>query len=425
MKWPLPIMTSKKNNLQPVRGTRDILPDENRLHRHVESVALRITELYGFGEISTPLFEFTDVFSRTLGDTSDIVTKEMYTFKDRGGDCLTLRPEGTAGVARALISNGLAQNLPLKYFYRGPMFRYERPQKGRRRQFHQVGVELLGVAGSHADIDVIALAHHFLSALGLDHIITLELNTLGDLESRNSYRAKLLDYLAVYKDDLSDDSRARLEKNPLRILDSKDEGDRHIIADAPLLKDSLNDASRHFFEDLQEGLVRLSIPYKLNDKLVRGMDYYCHTAFEFTSTDLGAQGTVLAGGRYDGLVSEMGGPDTPGIGWAAGVERLSMLVNTPPEEQRPIAVIPTGQDTTNDALMIAHQLRRKGFRVEYGYTGNVGKRLKRANAANACAAVILGDDEISRNVGLIRDMDSGEQTEVSMDLIDDFLSKYR
>ncbi|MBN07056.1 MAG: histidine--tRNA ligase [Rhodospirillaceae bacterium] len=418
-------MTSKKNNLQPVRGTQDILPEENRLHRYVESVALRITELYGFGEISTPLLEFTDVFSRTLGDTSDIVTKEMYTFRDRGGDCLTLRPEGTAGVARALISNGLAQNLPLKYFYRGPMFRYERPQKGRRRQFHQVGVEVLGVASSHADIEVIALAHHFLSALGLDHIITLELNTLGDLESRRSYRATLLNYLAVYKDDLSDDSRARLEKNPLRILDSKDEGDRHIIADAPLLKDSLNDASRHFFEDLQEGLVRLSIPYKLNDKLVRGMDYYCHTAFEFTSTDLGAQGTVLAGGRYDGLVSEMGGPVTPGIGWAAGVERLSMLVNTPPEEQRPIAVIPTGQDTTSDALMIAHQLRRKGFRVEYGYTGNVGKRLKRANAANACAAVILGDDEISRNVGLIRDMDSGKQTEVSMDLIDDFLSKFR
>ena len=184
-------------------------------------MALRITELYGFGEISTPLLEFTDVFSRTLGDTSDIVTKEMYTFRDRGGDCLTLRPEGTAGVARALISNGLAQNLPLKYFYRGPMFRYERPQKGRRRQFHQVGVELLGVASSHADVEVIALAHHFLSALGLDHIITLELNTLGDLESRSSYRATLLDYLAVYKDDLSDDSRARLEKNPLRILDPR------------------------------------------------------------------------------------------------------------------------------------------------------------------------------------------------------------
>ena len=197
-------MTSKKNNLQPVRGTQDILPDENRLHWHVESVARSITELYGFGEISTPLFEFTDVFSRTLGNTSDIVTKEMYTFKDRGGDSLTLRPEGTAGVARAFISNGLAQNLPLKYFYRGPMFRYERPQKGRRRQFHQVGVELLGVAGSQADIDVIALAHHFLSALGIDQDITLELNTLGDLESRDSYRAKLLDYLAVYKDDLSD-----------------------------------------------------------------------------------------------------------------------------------------------------------------------------------------------------------------------------
>ena len=418
-------MASKKTNLQPVRGTQDILPDENRLHRHVENVAFLTAELYGFGEISTPIFEFTDIFSRTLGDTSDIVTKEMYTFEDRGGDHLTLRPEGTAGIARALISNGLAQNLPLKYFYRGPMFRYERPQKGRRRQFNQVGVELLGVAGNQADIDIIALAQHFLSALGMDHVITLELNTLGDKESRDTYRAKLLDYLAIYKDDLSDDSQERLEKNPLRILDSKDEGDRRIISDAPVLKDSLNDTSRQFFDDLQEGLARLDIPYEINDKLVRGMDYYCHTACEFTSTDLGAQGTVLAGGRYDGLVSEMGGPETPGIGWAAGVERLGMLVQTAPEAQRPIAVIPTGQDTSTDALMLAHRLRRRGFRIEHGYTGNIGKRLKKANAANSRAAIILGDDQILRNTGLIRDMDSGEQTEVSLDLIDDFLSKFK
>ncbi len=418
-------MASRKNNLQPVRGTQDILPDENRLHRHVENVAFLTSELYGFGEISTPLFEFTDVFSRTLGDASDIVTKEMYTFEDRGGDRLTLRPEGTAGVARALISNGLAQNLPLKYFYRGPMFRYERPQKGRRRQFHQVGVELLGVAGTQADIEVIALAQHFLSTLGMDNAITLELNTLGDLESRETYRAKLLDYLTVYKDDLSYDSRERLERNPLRILDSKDEGDQRIITDAPLLKDSLNDTSHQFFDDVLEGLARLAIPYKLNNKLVRGMDYYCHTAFEFTSTDLGAQGAVLAGGRYDGLVGEMGGPSTPGIGWAGGVERLSMLMQTAPEGQRPIAIIPTGQDTESDALMLSHQLRLRGFRIEHGYTGNVGKRMKRANTTNARAAIILGDDEISRNVGLIRDMDSGEQTEVSLDLIDDFLSKFK
>ena len=416
---------SRKTNLQPVRGTQDILPDENRLHRHVENVALITAELYGFGEISTPIFEFTDVFARTLGDTSDIVTKEMYTFEDRGGDSLTLRPEGTAGVARALITNGLAQNLPLRYFYRGPMFRYERPQKARRRQFHQVGVELLGVASSQADIDVIALAQHFLESLGTDNTVKLELNTLGDAKSRDAYRSKLLDYLSVFKDDLSVESKKRLKKNPLRILDSKNDCDQRIIADAPVLKDSLNDDSRRFFDELRDGLARLAIPYDINDKLVRGLDYYCHTAFEFISTNLGAQGTVLAGGRYDGLVGEMGGPPTPGIGWAAGVERLGLLVQTAPEQKRPIAVIPTGEDTAAEAHMLAHRLRRLGYRIEHNYAGNVGKRMKRANTANARAAIILGDDEISRNIGLVRDMDSGEQTEVSMDRINDFLSKFQ
>jgi len=417
-------MASKKSSLQPVRGTQDILPEESLLHRHVEDVALKTAELYGFGEISTPIFEFTEVFARTLGDTSDIVTKEMYSFEDRGGEGLTLRPEGTAGVARAFISNGLAQNLPLKYFYRGPMFRYERPQKGRRRQFHQVGVEILGVAGPQADIEVISLAQQFLTALGMEQSITLELNTLGDAESRTAYREKLVGFLSDYRDDLSEDSRERLEKNPLRILDSKDEGDRKVVADAPLLKDSLNDTSQQFFADLLDGLSRLNIEYELNDKLVRGLDYYCHTAFEFTSTDLGAQGTVLAGGRYDGLIEEMGGPSTPGIGWAAGVERLSMLAKAGEEAQRPISVIPTGQDTANDALVLAHRLRRKGFKIDHGYSGNVGKRMKRANSANACAAIILGEDEISKNVGLVRDMDSGEQTEVSLDQIDGYLAKY-
>jgi len=416
---------SKNAKLNPVRGTQDLLPDEQRVHRHVEETAWRVAELYGFGEVSTPIFEFTDVFARTLGDTTDIVTKEMYTFEDRGGEGITLRPEGTAGLARAFISNGLTQELPLKLFYRGPMFRYERPQKGRRRQFHQVGVELLGVAGVQADIEVIALGRHILDDLKLTGTVTLELNTLGDKESRDAYRQTLVTYLEEVKDKLSEDSLKRLNTNPLRILDSKDDGDREIVAEAPSLMDSLNDESRTFFDELCDGLSRIGIDFSHNDRLVRGLDYYCHTAFEFTTDDLGAQGTVLAGGRYDGLIGQMGGPETPGIGWAAGVERLALMAGGVNEPTRPIAVIPIGEAAMNEALMLTQRLRRKGFAVELGYSGNLGKRMKRANKANARAAVILGEDEMARNAGTERDMDSGEQVEVSLDRLEDTLSAYR
>jgi histidyl-tRNA synthetase len=416
---------SKNAKLNPVRGTQDLLPDEQRVHRHVEETAWRVAELYGFGEVSTPIFEFTDVFARTLGDTTDIVTKEMYTFEDRGGEGITLRPEGTAGLARAFISNGLTQELPLKLFYRGPMFRYERPQKGRRRQFHQVGVELLGVAGVQADIEVIALGRHILDDLKLTGTVTLELNTLGDKESRDAYRQTLVTYLEEVKDKLSEDSLKRLNTNPLRILDSKDDGDREIVAEAPSLMDSLNDESRTFFDELCDGLSRIGIDFSHNDRLVRGLDYYCHTAFEFTTDDLGAQGTVLAGGRYDGLIGQMGGPETPGIGWAAGVERLALMAGGVNEPTRPIAVIPIGEAAMNEALMLTQRLRRKGFAVELGYSGNLGKRMKRANKANARAAVILGEDEMARNAGTVRDMDSGEQVEVSLDRLEDTLSAYR
>ncbi|MBF0394553.1 MAG: histidine--tRNA ligase, partial [Alphaproteobacteria bacterium] len=313
-------------SLQPVRGTHDLLPEEARRHRRVEDTAFEIAERYGYGEIATPIFEFTEVFARTLGETSDVVTKEMYTFTDRGGESITLRPEGTAGVARAFISGGLSQHLPLKFFYRGPMFRYERPQKGRLRQFHQVGVEFLGVSDPLADAEVIGLGAHLLDALGLAGRVQLELNSLGDAESRAAYREALVAYLSRFKDALSKESLDRLERNPLRILDSKDEGDRRVVADAPLLGDHLNEASRAFFDGLKRGLDGLGVAYRVNPRLVRGLDYYCHTAFEFTTDALGAQGTVLAGGRYDGLIGQMGGPATPGIGWAAGVERLGMLL---------------------------------------------------------------------------------------------------
>ncbi len=401
-----------KRTLEPVRGTHDLLPGDMAIHRHVEETALATLSRYGFAEMATPIFEFSDVFARTLGETSDIVTKEMYSFEDKGGDWITLRPEGTAGVARAFISNGLAQELPLKLSYRGPMFRYERPQKGRQRQFHQIGVELLGVDSPLGDVEVIAAGHQVLEALGLGEKVVLELNSLGDGESRNLYRQALVAFLDLHRERISDDSRARLDHNPLRILDSKDEGDRRILRDAPAMTDYLNDHSRTLFAKVQSGLTAAGIPYRINPALVRGLDYYAHTAFEFTTTALGAQGTVLAGGRYDGLIEMMGGPSTPGVGWAAGVERLAMLVGSAPPGTCPIAVIPFPETPWEAAIALTQSLRRAGFAVDMGYSGNVGKRLKRANKVNARFAVLMGDAEQARGAVTLRDMETGEQREI-------------
>ena len=411
------------SSVQPVRGTRDLLPDENRRHRHVVNIARHVAELYGYHEMATPIFEFTEVFQRTLGETSDVVTKEMYTFEDRGGDRITLRPEATAAVARALISGGLMNELPLKYFVSGPMFRYERPQKGRFRQFQQIDIELLGVAEPAADIEVIAVGAHILEALGILDETRLELNTLGDQESRKAYRGALVDFLSGYRDDLSEESRNRLERNPLRILDSKDDGDKEIIADAPLFTEYLNALSRDFFAGVCNGLDELDIAYTPNPRVVRGLDYYCHTAFEFKTTALGAQDAVLAGGRYDGLVRTLGGPDVPAVGWAGGVERLSMLCRVELEPPRPVAIIPIGAAADATARLLAHQLRHAGHIVELGYRGNLSRRLRRANKLGAKLAVLLGEDELARAAATVRDLDSGEQTEVSIDSIEDYLTR--
>lgn len=396
-------------SLQPVRGTHDLLPDEARRARHVTETGRVIAERYGYDEAATPIFEFNEVFARTLGETSDIVTKEMYTFTDKGGDLITLRPEGTAGIARALISGGLSQHLPLKFFYAGPMFRYERPQKGRLRQFHQIGVELLGVAEPAGDIEVIALGAAILDALGVQGNTTLELNTLGNTESRSAYRDTLVEYFSDHRTDLSADSLDRLERNPLRILDSKNEGDRKIVDGAPEFDDSLDVESQAFFAEVCAGLDALGIRWTRNSRLVRGLDYYCHTAFEFTTDALGAQGTVLAGGRYDGLVGQMGGPATPGVGWASGIERLSMLIGDGPAKPRAIAVIPLGDAAEAVALKLTDKLRRAGLPIDLGFRGKMKQRMKRANTINARAAVILGDDELAQSSATIRDLDSGEQ----------------
>ncbi len=400
------------SSLRPVRGTRDLVGDEMRAYRHVVETAHRVAAHHGYQEIATPVFEFVDVFSRPLGETSDVVSKEMYVFEDRGGERLTLRPEFTAGVARAFISGAFGQALPVKLFCSGPAFRYERPQKGRYRQFHQIDAEILGAAEPLADVEVIALGHAILSALGLADRVTLELNSLGNTESRARYRERLVDYLARFRDDLSEDSRARLERNPLRILDSKDKRDREIIRDAPTLGDGFDEDSLRFYDQVQEGLDALGIGYEKNPKLVRGLDYYCHTAFEFTTTELGAQGAVLAGGRYDGLIATLGGPDTAGIGWAAGVERLSMLVGEPPAAARPIVVVPMGDGMEIEALRLATELRAAGHHVEYGFRGRVGQRLKRAAQQNARYALMLGEDELTAGKVQLKDLDTGEQQEI-------------
>ena len=396
-----------------------------RRFRRVVETARAAAERYGYLEMATPIFEFSEVFKRTLGDTSDIVTKEMYTFTDKGGEQLTLRPENTAGVARAFISGGLSQHLPLKYFYAGPMFRYERPQKGRQRQFHQIGVELLGMAGPAGDVEIIACGASILRDLGILDRTVLELNTLGDSESRAAYREALIAYFKAHHDKLSADSRERLGRNPLRILDSKDPGDRALIADAPGFGQHLNQKSRDFFAAVTDGVGALGIAYELNPRLVRGLDYYCHTAFEFTTTELGAQGTVMGGGRYDGLMEIMGGPATAGVGWAAGIERMAMMLAETPSARRPIAVVPVGTGAERPAAGIAERLRRAGFAVELGYGGNIGKRLKRADKLGASVAIILGEDELAKGEAGLRDLDSGEQTAVPLVELEERLARFR
>ena len=410
--------------LQPVRGTRDILPEEMRRHRKVVETARRVASRYGYQEMAVPVFEFTEVFSRTLGETSDIVTKEMYTFAMKDGEQLTLRPEATAGIMRALISGGLSQHLPLKFFFAGPMFRYERPQKGRQRQFHQIDIELVGVAEPLGDVEVIAVGAQILEALGVWAKATLELNSLGDPDSRAAYRAVLVEYLRDHLDRLSEDSRARLDRNPLRILDSKDAGDKALVAEAPVFSDYLNDESRDYFAKVREGLDLMGIAYRLNPRLVRGLDYYTHTAFEFVTTQLGAQGAVLAGGRYDGLAETMGGPSTPGTGWAGGVERLAMLLDNPPAPPRPIAVIPIGGESEGAALRLSEELRRGGLTVDLGFAGNLSKRMKRANKLNARVAILLGEDELAANAATLRDLDTGVQERVALDQLAEHLAQF-
>ncbi len=400
--------------LQPARGTHDLIGEDQRRHTHVVDTARRIAATYGFEEWSTPIFEDTRVFSRTLGETSDVVTKEMYSFTDRGGDGITLRPEATAGLCRALVTNGLTQSLPQKIFCAGPMFRYERPQKGRYRQFHQIDIELIGSAEPLADAEVIACGWHILQALGVAGDTILEINTLGDKDSRQAYREALVTYFSEHQSGLSQDSLARLERNPLRILDSKDEGDRRIVANAPTIAGHLTEAAAAFYAAVRGYLDRFGVPYRENPRIVRGLDYYGHTAFEFVTGKLGSQGTVMGGGRYDGLVEEMGGPPTPAVGWAAGIERLAMLLDQPPELAAPVAVVPIGEAAEAVALTVLQALRAEGIRAEMAYRGNLRRRMERANRIGARAAVIIGQDDITAGVAQVKTLATGAQEAVKL-----------
>ncbi|HQT38407.1 MAG TPA: histidine--tRNA ligase [Acidocella sp.] len=390
--------------LQPVRGTRDLIGDDAARHAYVVDTARRITALYGFSEWQTPIFEDTKVFSRTLGETSDVVTKEMYTFEDRGGDSVTLRPEGTAGVCRALITAGLTQTLPQKVFYNGPMFRYERPQKGRYRQFHQIGVELLGPSTPLADAEVIAAGWQILNELGVAKDVVLNINTLGDAESRDKYRAALVTYFTVHAESLSADSKTRLEKNPLRILDSKDEGDQALVANAPMIYDHLSEKAAQFYMGLKTALTGFGVPFTENPRIVRGLDYYNHTAFEFVTTALGAQGTVLAGGRYDGLVEQMGGHPVPGVGWAAGIERLAMLLESPPVSTPPVIVM--GEEK---AIEVAAHLHGHGVKAEISFQAGFKNGLKYANRRAAKWAVLANPEGL-----VLKNLDDGSQRDITL-----------
>ncbi len=402
------------NELQPARGTHDLIGEDQRRHGHVADTARRVAATYGFDEWGTPIFEDTRVFSCSLGETSDVVMKEMYSFEDRGGEPITLRPEGTAGVCRALVTNGLTQSLPQKVFYAGPMFRYERPQKGRYRQFHQIGIELIGPAEPLADAEVIACGWHILEALGVAGDTVLEINTLGDRPSRQAYRDALVAYFTEHQAGLSQDSLARLDRNPLRILDSKDEADRRIVANAPTIAGHLTEPAAAFYARVQTYLRQFGVPFRENPRIVRGLDYYGHIAFEFITGRLGAQGTVMAGGRYDGLVEEMGGPPTPAVGWAAGIERLAMLLETPPPPPAGVAVVPVGDAAEAAALSVLQSLRAAGIRAEMAYRGNLRRRLERANRIGARAAVILGPDDIAAGVAQVKDLATGEQEAVTL-----------
>ncbi|MGZ8350648.1 MAG: histidine--tRNA ligase [Allosphingosinicella sp.] len=399
---------------QRIRGTQDIWGEEADRFRAVVAAFERVRRLYAFTPLELPVFEATEVFARSIGETTDIVAKEMYTFPDRGGDSLTLRPEFTAGICRAYLSEGWQQLAPLKVAAFGPVFRYERPQKGRFRQFHQLDAEIIGSDSPAADVELLVLADQLLRELGIIDGVELELNTLGDAETRDAWRRALVDHFEAHHADLSEEAVFRLERNPLRILDTKIPGDRLVADGAPPIDDFLTDDAADFFARVTAGLDAAGVAWTRNSRLVRGLDYYRHTAFEFRTDRLGAQGAVIAGGRYDGLIESLGGPFTPAVGWAAGIERLAMLIEAPDPASPDVVLVPLGDRAEAAAIGLAAELRRAGIACDMAYKGNMKKRMAKADASGARFAIIIGDDELERGEAAVKALGSGEQRHVAL-----------
>ncbi len=397
----------------------DLLPAQSYGWQKVESIALEHFSRAGLQEIRTPIIEQTELFSRSIGENTDVVGKEMYTFDDRGGRSCTLRPEGTASVARSIVQHGLLNNGPQRLWYRGPMFRYERPQAGRQRQFHQIGVEFVGLASVMSDAEVISIAWNFLKDIGLNDL-NLEINSLGSNEDRNIFKEELKDWLNQRFDLLDEDSQKRINVNPLRILDSKNNSIKELLFEAPSLKDFLSNESKTRFDYLQKLLDNLNIPYKINNNLVRGLDYYSHTAFEITSEHLGSQATVCGGGRYDGLITELGGAQAPSIGWAIGMERLMILAGDKILQSKSpdVYVIHKGEKAEQLALEITCKLRSSNLMIELDYSGSsFSKQFKRADKSRAKWALVIGEDEASKGQLLIKNLRYKQKDEESNEYI--------
>ncbi|WP_093268424.1 histidine--tRNA ligase [Vibrio xiamenensis] len=403
--------------IQAIRGMNDCLPTQSPLWQKLENTAKNVISAYGYNEVRMPIVEMTHLFSRAIGEVTDVVEKEMYTFEDRNGDSLTLRPEGTAGCVRSGIENGLLYNQEQRLWYMGPMFRHERPQKGRYRQFHQCGVEVFGLDGPDVDAELIMMTARLWRELGIDKHVRLELNSIGSLEARQNYRTALIAFLEQHMDVLDEDSKRRMHTNPLRVLDSKNPDVQAILGDAPRLSDYLDDESKQHFTGLCELLSAAGIEYTVNERLVRGLDYYNRTVFEWITESLGAQGTVCGGGRYDGLVEQLGGKATPAVGFAMGLERLVLMLETLElnEVRRSVDVyvVTAGEGTMMAGMKLAEQLREQvpGLRVMNHFGGgNFKKQFKRADKVGAAVALVLGENEVAESTVVVKDLAGGEQT---------------
>jgi histidyl-tRNA synthetase len=410
------------HKLQPVRGTKDLFGDEIKTFNHIVNIAKNRGELSGFEELQTPIFEFSEVFERNLGETSDIVSKEVYKFPDRGDNMLTLRPEFTAGVVRAFVSNGeLQQVLPKKFFSYGQIFRYDRPQKGRQRQFNQINFEVFGEDNFYCDVESILLAASILKDLGVLDKTVLEINSLGCPQTKAKYEEALTAYFTKFKNDLSRDSQVRLEKNPLRILDSKEQQDIDLLSDAPEISKFFSDEAKTRFDSVLNMLTKFNVNYRVNQRLVRGLDYYTSTVFEFVMNHEGAQNTVLAGGRYDGLVEKMSGKNVPAFGFAAGVERLMILAKLELPKTRPIAVNYVSENEKSYAFEIVQRIRNSGLAAEFVLDGNFKKQMKRASQNNSRFVVIIGESEMQNGEVSVKDFDNATEQKVKQELLIHYL----